>query len=297
MLLLFILPVGLLGWLLAIEIGRAIDLLRDALGPAGLSGLLHGRLPAPLAGVLAQVGAVLPVDVGSLHHQLGELARLLAPTVGGLLAFSGTTALDLLVLSIALFYLFLDGDRLGSWLLDVLPLPGHYSRELFRELRDVTYGMIVGTILTGVLVGVAAAFGYLLSGVANPAVWGVLTGLLTVEPAVGSSIVWAPIAVVLALEGHFVRGLLLTAYCLLVVVLGIDDLLRPRLVGPRMTLHPFLTFIGIFGGVATLGISGLLIGPLALALAVAVLRLYRRDFTPAGSGEPARPLEQQRHRE
>jgi predicted PurR-regulated permease PerM len=52
----------------------------------------------------------------------------------------------------------------------------------------------------------------------------------------------------------------------------VDKTLRPRLVGGPVKL-PFLpTFFGLVGGVKTMGIVGLFVGPVLMALLVAVWR-------------------------
>ncbi len=280
-LVLIVAPVGLLAWLLVTELLSALRLLRDALGPGGLEQLAHGHLPGPVQHVLSGLQRVVPFNAESLRHQLGNLSRYVAPTLGTVLAFSGVTVFDLFVMLLTLFYLFLDGERLASWLIEILPLRARYSRELFAEFRKVSFGMIIGSAATMVIAGVLAWLGYRILGVSDALVWGTLTGALPLAPAVGSAIVWVPVAIVEAVSGHLVRGLLLTGYFLLVVVLGADNLVRSLIVGRQMTLHPLLALLGIFGGVVVFGFAGFVVGPMILALTVALLNIYRRDFVHA----------------
>ncbi len=277
-------PVGFLVYLLLTELLHALAMVSHALGPHGFQRLVQGHVPEPVQALASKIQQIIPFDVATVRKDLGEAAKLLAPTAASVLAISGETVFDVFVMLLSLFYFTLDGERLVGWLGEVLPLRTPYGKELFGEFAGTTYGMVVGSLLAMLLSGVASSIGYWILGVADPVVWGTLTGLFTIAPAVGSSIIWIPVCVVLALTGRLVHGLLLTGYCLIVVVLGIDHLLRPFLVGKRMTLHPLLTFLGIFGGILTFGISGLVIGPLILAVAVAVLRIYQRDFLP-GLGE------------
>jgi predicted PurR-regulated permease PerM len=67
----------------------------------------------------------------------------------------------------------------------------------------------------------------------------------------------------------------------------IDNFIRPRLCGSRMTLHPLLVFLSMFGGVAVFGMMGMLVGPLIASLFMAMVRIYRRDFL--GITQPALP--------
>ncbi|MHB1844267.1 MAG: AI-2E family transporter [Deltaproteobacteria bacterium] len=283
---LIVAPMGLLAYLLLNELLQAMNLLGHALGPHGFEHLVQGRLPAPVQAVLSKVQSIVPIDVETLRKGLASATKVVAPTVAGLLAVSGEMVFDVFVMLLAFFYLTLEGEALLRWIAEVLPLRTRYGKELFSEFAGTSYGMVVGSLLAMLLSGIIAGIGFALFGIEDPIVWGALTGLFTIAPAVGSAIIWVPICLVLAVMGHVAKGFLLTGYFLLFVVIGVDHLLRPFLVGKRMTLHPLLTFLGIFGGILTFGITGLVIGPLILALAVAILRIYRRDFLPAEVNAP-----------
>jgi predicted PurR-regulated permease PerM len=285
--LLILTPLALLGFLVLTELLHAARLAHAALGADGFAHLFHGRLPAPLSSVMSRVERIVPVNVEAIRKQLSGLTKLIAPTLGGILTFSGTTAFDLFITLFAFFYFTLDGKRLLAWIAELLPLRARYAEELFVEFHNVSFAMVVGSIVNMLLAGVAASVGYLILGVEDPVVWGSLTGLLSIAPAVGTALVWVPVVIVVALTGHLLNAVLLTGYCLLVLVLGVDNLLRPFLVGKRMTLHPLLILLGILGGATTFGLSGLILGPIVLSLAVAVLRIYQRDFLcdPATTGE------------
>jgi predicted PurR-regulated permease PerM len=106
-------------------------------------------------------------------------------------------------------------------------------------------------------------------------------------PGVGSALIWVPLAIAYALTGKLFVGVILASSCFLLLAVAIDNLVRPLLIGRHMTLHPLLVLLGILGGVASLGPSGLLVGPLLLSLAVAVLEIYRKDFAhPPHHGPP-----------
>jgi predicted PurR-regulated permease PerM len=96
-------------------------------------------------------------------------------------------------------------------------------------------------------------------------------------PVGGSALVWGPIGVVLLVAGKVNEGVFLLAWGAFVVS-SIDNVLRPKLCGSRMTLHPLLVFLSMFGGLAVFGMMGLLVGPLIASIFMAMVRIYRRDF-------------------
>ena len=95
-------------------------------------------------------------------------------------------------------------------------------------------------------------------------------------PAVGTLLVWVPAGLYLIATGHPTMGVVLLAWGALVIVGVSDYVIRPRLVGDE-TMPALLVFLALFGGVEVLGLRGLIIGPVVMALAVAVLRLYARE--------------------
>ncbi|MFL5318012.1 MAG: AI-2E family transporter, partial [Myxococcaceae bacterium] len=64
------------------------------------------------------------------------------------------------------------------------------------------------------------------------------------------------------------------------LVSTVDNIVRPRLAGSRMHMHPLLVFLSMFGGLAVVGVMGLVVGPLMAAFVMAMVRIYRRDFLP-----------------
>jgi predicted PurR-regulated permease PerM len=111
-------------------------------------------------------------------------------------------------------------------------------------------------------------------GLPTPLVWGMVMALLAVVPILGAFVVWIPAAVFLALEGHWAKALILTGWGGIVIAL-IDNLLYPVLVGERLRLHTLLVFIAILGGLTLFGASGLILGPVVLAVTLALVDVWR----------------------
>ncbi len=97
-------------------------------------------------------------------------------------------------------------------------------------------------------------------------------GFRLLLPAVGTLLVWVPAGVYLFVTGHEAMAFVLWAWGALVVVGFSDYVIRPRLVGDE-GVPGILVFIALFGGLEVFGLSGLIAGPLLIALAVAVIRL------------------------
>ena len=160
---------------------------------------------------------------------------------------------------------------------DMLPLARRHTHALFEEFRTVGRTTLLGTVVTGVSQGVLAAFGYWICGVPEAAFFGALTAVASLLPGVGTMLVWVPAGVFLLGTGHLGRGVLELIYGGAIVVGFSDYILRPRLVGGHGEMPALLTFVSLFGGVEVFGLIGLILGPLLMSIAVALLRIYANE--------------------
>jgi predicted PurR-regulated permease PerM len=114
-------------------------------------------------------------------------------------------------------------------------------------------------------------------GIDSPLLWGLVTGLFSLVPVIGSAAVWAPAGVVLLLTGHVWKGLILLAWGAGVVSLS-DNIVRPLVISERVKLHPLGVFFSLLGGIQVFGVIGLFVGPVILAVASALLDMLRQDL-------------------
>ncbi len=179
--------------------------------------------------------------------------------------------LTLLFMLITLFFVFKDGTHIAAQL-DIIGetiLPArwrHFSRVVPATISATVTGMGLIAIGEGVVLGVA----YWIAGVPSPVLLGVATGFMALIPG-GAPLSFTLVSLYLIGSGHLAAGLGLFAWGAVELFI-VDKTLRPRLVGGPVKL-PFLpTFFGLVGGVKTLGLVGLFIGPVLMALLVAIWR-------------------------
>lgn len=211
------------------------------------------------------------VELTSGQH-LGNIYRLVLSATGN--AFH--LLLAVLFMLITLFFVYKDGDQMLAQL-DILGeriLPARwqrFSRVVPATISSTVIGMGLIAIGEGVLLGVA----YWIAGVPSPVLLGVITGFMALIPG-GAPLSFALVSLYLVGSDQLVAGLGLLAWGSVELFI-VDKTLRPRLVGGPVKL-PFLpTFFGLVGGVSTLGIVGLFVGPVLMALLVAVWREWVRN--------------------
>ncbi|HEY0078750.1 MAG TPA: AI-2E family transporter [Pyrinomonadaceae bacterium] len=219
----------------------------------------------------------------------GNLANRTLGFVGGLVG----AVVEVFFVIFTMYYLFRDGDRMRVALADVLPLDERDSREILNRTRDVigasVYGVLVIAMIQGLLGGVA----FWALGLPSPLLWGVVMLFLSMIPMAGSFVVWVPAAIFLAVSGHWVKALLLVVWGALVIG-SVDNFLRPKLIGEKTRLHELLIFFSVLGGLQVFGVLGIVLGPVVVAITLALLEVFRRAerSTQAAGGEPTLVEEQ-----
>lgn len=192
------------------------------------------------------------------------------------------TANALLSVSIMLYLLFFllrDGGMLARGIIRAVPLAGEYKHALFENFAVVVRAMVKGTILVAIVQGFLGGVIFWVLGIHAPVLWGVVMAFLALLPAVGASIVWFPVALYLLATGDFGKGLVLIAFGAGVIGL-VDNLMRPYLVGKDTALPDYVVLISTLGGIALLGLNGLVVGPLIAAMFIAVWDIAARANTP-----------------
>ena len=192
----------------------------------------------------------------------------------------GATASALLGLFFAMltmYFILRNWPKIAIRAQAMLPIRPDYTRALFEEFRSVGRTTLLGTLVTGLAQGLLATIGYVISGVPQPVFFGAATAVASLIPAVGTMLVWVPAGVVLIATGHLGRGVLELAWGLAVIVCVSDYIIRPRLVGGEGSMPALITFAALFGGVEVFGLKGLILGPVLMSLAVAVLRIYAEE--------------------
>jgi len=244
----------------------------------GAAGLLGNDLNA----LLARFG-IKPEDV---NQRIVEGARDFAAYLGkgatSLVAGLFSAIFIFIFTSITSYYLLLEGRGGAWWLVEMVPLPNGQVAEIVRDVRDVTRAMLFSTGVMSFYQAVTAGIGYWLMGVDSPVVWAALTGVASILPAVGTALVWAPVGIVMLLSGHPAQGVGVLLWSAVVVVFVADYILRPKLVGTRIRMNDLLVFVAIFGGIEAFGILGVILGPIAVAVLLSLLRIYQRDYRPDG---------------
>ena len=185
--------------------------------------------------------------------------------------------LGLFIMLFIMFYLFKDGETLVGFLLKLSPIKEENEHRLMEEFSKVTKGVIYGQIVIGIFQGTLAGIGYIAFGVPAPILLGFITLIASFLPFIGTGLIWAPICIFMIAGGNLWGGLLLAIYCMFIVS-GIDNVIKPKLIGDKTGLHPVLVLLGVFGGLSMFGFIGFILGPMIIALMIILLKMYMEDY-------------------
>ena len=175
------------------------------------------------------------------------------------------------------FFLLRDGNYLLELLIRALPLGDARERLLFAKFGEVTRATIKGNLVIAVVQGSLGGFIFWALDIPGALLWGVVMAVLSLIPAVGPAIVWAPVSLYLFATGDNTKGIILIAFGMGVIGI-IDNILRPILVGRDTKLPDYVVLLSTLGGLGLFGINGFVIGPLVAALFIAFWGIFIREM-------------------
>jgi predicted PurR-regulated permease PerM len=217
-----------------------------------------------------------------LRGMTGAIASRTLSFVGGVVG----AIVQIFFIVFTMYYLFRDGDRILDKMKDLLPLSRVQSQKIFDRTRDVIFACVYGVVVIAAIQGTLGGVAFWALGLSAPLLWGTVMALCSMIPMLGSFIVWVPAAIYLAFTGNYVKAAMLAAWGALVIGM-IDNFLRPKLVGERTRLHELLIFFSVLGGLQAFGILGIVLGPVIVAILLALIDVYRHATEPSqAEGEP-----------
>lgn len=272
-----------LAWLIVItrvEVVRAYQALQALLlnGP----GLPPALLKLPWIGdQLSDLSARMAQDPRALTLELREWADRSSGVIGHILGGVTRNTVKLFFAVLSLFFVYRDGQKFASQFAHVLeqvlgPRVHNYLQAIGPTVKAVVYGLVLAAVAQGTLAGI----GYWAAGVGAPVFLAILTTVCGLLPF-AVPLLWGSIGFWLIATGHAAAGVGLLIWGT-IVVSWIDNIVRPFVISRETRIHFLLVMFGVIGGVAAFGLVGLFIGPVILAVLVAIWREWLLE-----SGQPA----------
>jgi predicted PurR-regulated permease PerM len=281
--LLIMVPTALIAVTFATQAGELVSRIQHIAERHHVS-QLSDLLRIPLASwAIGWIGSYAPITADQIQAWLIENGRSFLLTlvgVSGAALASVLGAMVGLVLMLFLLFFFLrDGEELVRRAMRLVPMEEKRKTALLDHLSSVTRALVLGTLLTAVVQGGLLGTGFAIVGLPSPVVFGVLSALASVVPFVGTALVWVPAVLVLLAQGRTWAAIFFLIWSIGLVA-SVDNVIKPLVVSGRAGLPTFAVFLGLLGGLAAFGAIGMFLGPVIVALAIALFRFAEEPGAP-----------------
>jgi predicted PurR-regulated permease PerM len=240
--------------------------------------LASGQLGNILATLTQKIHILLPrVHVNDEH--ILNIAQQITSSAPVLLGATANMLMNAVLAFFLLYFMLVDGRKMEYTIMRYLPLKDSNIDDVWQSTRVVVVASAIGIPVLAAFQAITASIGYVIFGVESYILWGVLTGLCSVVPVVGTAVIWLPLSIYLIAIGHTPQGVGLMLFS--VFVTGtIDNVLRFTLLKRLGDVHPVVTALGIIIGVPLFGFMGFIFGPLLISYLLLLIKIYRIEFSP-----------------
>ena len=187
------------------------------------------------------------------------------------------SVLWIFVMFFTLYYFLVESRAIIKKIMYLSPLKDEYETVLKSKFSSMVRATLKGTLIIGLIQGLLGGLMFAIAGVPSFVIWGIIMIILSIIPAIGSGLVWAPVGLIMLFTGNIWQGIFILVFGT-VVVSSIDNILRPKLVGGDTAIHPLLVFFATLGGIISFGIMGFIIGPVIMALFLTLWDIYGKEF-------------------
>lgn len=253
---------------------------------------VYGRMRSGELNFGSYFGQIVDGMPGWLRHTLDAQGLLDLPSIQQRLAQSGSEIGQFLasqavnigqntvhilastgVLLYVLFFLLRDGGQLAGMFHRAIPMENESKSHLLGKFSAVVKATVKGNVAVAATQGALGGLILWALGIQGAMLWAVVMGFLSLLPAVGSGLIWGPIAIYFLATGSTWQGVVLLLYGFGVIGL-VDNVLRPVLVGKNTKMPDYVVLVSTIGGMSLFGLNGFVIGPLIAALFMAGWDLY-----------------------
>jgi predicted PurR-regulated permease PerM len=210
-----------------------------------------------------------------LNYAVSYASNYMKDAFKGFIFNSPSISLHVVLILFVFFFGLRDGDKLVAYIQSLSPLTEESEKKVFGQFKDITYSVVYGQIVIGIIQGLLTGIALFIFKIPNPIVLTLIATFLGILPIIGPSLVWVPVDIYLLLKGDMTGAILLFFYGFLIIS-GIDNVLRPLIVGKKTKINSGVILVSMIGGLFVFGLLGLIIGPLVIAYLLLILETYRK---------------------
>lgn len=219
------------------------------------------------------VSELFPNFRENINEYARQAALFVTRNFASILSNALVMTFNFIITLFALYFFLKDKDKLLGVLKQISPFERAHTERILEKLNLSVYSVVIGVIFVGIVQGVFGGIGFLAFGVPHAVFWGAITAIASLIPGFGTALVTIPAALYVFAAHGTLPGIGMLAWGIIIVG-GIDNILRPIFMKRYIDIHPFLIFLSILGGLDYFGPLGVLLGPLVLTLFLALFELH-----------------------
>ncbi|MHB1021630.1 MAG: AI-2E family transporter [Acidobacteriaceae bacterium] len=213
----------------------------------------------------------------ALSQAAEKTSALVASRIIALLSNSVVGLAQTIIMLFLLFFLYRDEELALHFLYRLLPLGTAEIRYLVVRIGNTIRAIILGRFIVAGMQGLVAGAVFASLGIYAASILGVLTALAAIVPSFGAYVIWLPVAIFLAISGHWIKMTILFTIGTLIIS-TLDNFVYPVLVGAQLRLHTVSVFLSLLGGIWLFGFAGLVLGPVIFSVAGSLLMIWRHKL-------------------
>lgn len=209
----------------------------------------------------------------ALVNFLQGLTRYIPQIVNSVLE----VGVNILVAMFVLYFMQVHNKKMEDYIYKAIPFSSKSKKEIWTEVNMMVRSNALGIPILGVCQGIVATLGYYIFGIDNYILWGVLTGVSSIIPVLGTMTIYVPLTILTLASGDTANGIGVGLYSFFLVG-GIDNILRFTILKTLGNVPPLITVFGVLLGLNLFGMLGLIFGPLILSSVSVLIKVYANEF-------------------
>ncbi|HVT02755.1 MAG TPA: AI-2E family transporter [Thermoanaerobaculia bacterium] len=218
------------------------------------------------------------IIMGIVRKIPGFVATHGAAFLGGIVG----VVISFFLMLLAIYYFYVEGERLIVEVIYLSPLPDVYDRELLLKVKNVINATLRGQVLTALAQGAVTGIGLAIVGIPAPVLWGAVAVIFSLIPMIGAAAIWVPAAGYLLFQYSNGEAALWKVIFMIVwgvaIVSLVDNVIRPWAMKGGTEMPAVVLFFSILGGIQAFGFVGILVGPLVFVLLMSIIQIYKDMF-------------------
>jgi predicted PurR-regulated permease PerM len=206
------------------------------------------------------------------------IADLIKNTVPQIINSGFNSMTNFVFMMVILWFTLINNRIINRWLKHHLPFRLNQNIEIVRSVKMSIYSNAIGLYILAFIQAIVAIIGYYIFGIDEPITWGLITGLVSIIPVVGTMAVWLPLSIYSIAQGTVMPGIMLGLYGFFIIGSS-DNVFRFILQKKIAETHPLITIFGVLFGISLLGFWGVIYGPVLMVLFITLFnQLHQKQL-------------------